>query len=57
MTAAEAIAVKILISHAEGRAPHVGSGACPDAIEGPDTRDPDCPVCAALVALGKRGKA
>ena len=57
MTVAEAIAVKTLISHAEGRAPHVGSGACPDAIEGPDTRDPDCPVCAALVALGKRGKA
>lgn len=41
--------VQTLIAYAEGRIKHVNEGECPDNIEGHDTRDPDCPVCRALM--------
>ena len=33
---------------AEGRIHHLNRGQCPDIVAGHDSRDPDCPVCAAL---------
>ncbi|WP_368647767.1 hypothetical protein ABRZ00_12975 [Castellaniella ginsengisoli] len=41
--------VQTLIAYAEGRIKHVNEGECPDNIEGHDARDPDCPVCRALM--------
>lgn len=40
--------VEVLIAYAEGRIQHLNRGSCPDSIEGHDSRDPECPVCAAL---------
>ena len=40
-----------LIAHAEGHLPHVGMGRCPDQLEGHESRDSDCQVCQALIAL------
>ena len=31
---------------------HVNNGLCPDTLEGPDVRDPDCPACQILLAMG-----
>ena len=39
-----------LRAHAEGRIHHVNAGLCPDMLTGPESRDPDCPVCNALRA-------
>lgn len=33
---------------AEGRIQHLNRGQCPDIVSGHDSRDPDCPVCAAI---------
>lgn len=43
--------VEVLASFARGEIEHVNAGLCPDGIEGPLTRDNECPVCQALVAL------
>jgi hypothetical protein len=34
---------------AAGRVEHRYMGGCPDALEGYEVRDPDCPACAVLV--------
>lgn len=39
-----------LIGAATGAIPHVYMGACPDALEGPDARDTECPACQAIMA-------
>ncbi|HHA2757964.1 TPA: hypothetical protein ACOEQX_001202 [Stenotrophomonas maltophilia] len=41
--------VRVLADHAAGRINHANNGLCPDEVEGHDTRDPDCPVCSALI--------
>ncbi len=38
----------VLHEYAEGRIQHLNRGQCPDIVSGHDSRDPDCPVCAAL---------
>lgn len=53
MTTVEAI--NALRRHATGELHHAFAGLCPDAVEGPDTRDPECTVCQALVALRPDG--
>lgn len=40
-----------LRDYAEGRIHHANAGSCPDSIEGPAVRDPECPVCQALEAV------
>lgn len=40
-----------LLDAATGKTPHVFNGLCPDSIEGPDVRDPDCPACQALLGV------
>jgi len=40
-----------LLDAATGKTPHVFNGLCPDSIEGPDVRDPDCPACQALMGV------
>lgn len=40
----------VLAAYAEGRISHVNRGLCPDEVAGHGSRDPDCPVCAALTA-------
>ena len=44
-------AIRTLQAHAEGRVMHAGMGMCPDVLEGHESRDSECPVCQALVAL------
>lgn len=39
-----------LRAYAEGRINHLNAGLCPDVLTGPESRDPDCPVCNALRA-------
>lgn len=41
-------AVSVLVDHARGVLQHLYEGACPDSVEGPDARDPECPVCRAI---------
>lgn len=41
-------AVTILMLHATGQVNHACNGLCPDVVEGPATRDPDCRVCNAI---------
>lgn len=48
-------ALDVLRRHATGQLDHAWGGACPSAADGPDTRDPDCEVCQALVALHADG--
>lgn len=43
--------IATLIAHAEGRVSHANNGLCPDQVEGHQTRDPECPVCQALLSL------
>lgn len=43
-----AAALRDLIAVAEDRMPHLYQGRCPDRVEGPESRDPDCPACRAL---------
>lgn len=40
----------VLAAYAEGRIHHLNRGLCPDEMAGHSSRDPDCPVCAALTA-------
>ena len=50
----EALAALVLVAFAEGRVQHLNRGLCPDEVEGPDTRDPDCPVCLAITSIAAR---
>ncbi|MBF4628914.1 TetR/AcrR family transcriptional regulator [Curtobacterium flaccumfaciens] len=38
-----------LLAVATGRQEHEYLGLCPDGVEGPDSRDPDCKACQVLV--------
>lgn len=40
--------VTALVKVGTGALPHLYLGLCPDATEGPDVRDEDCPACRAL---------
>lgn len=48
---AERSAVDELRQYAEGRVRHLNRGICPDEVAGHASRDPQCPVCRALVRL------
>lgn len=54
--AARLSAVDELRQYAEGRVRHLNRGICPDAIAGHASRDPECPVCRALVRLASEAK-
>lgn len=43
----------VLVDHARGVLPHRYEGACPDSVEGPDVRDPECPVCRAIDSVSR----
>lgn len=43
----------VLVDHARGVLPHRYEGACPDSVEGPDARDPECPVCRAIDSVSR----
>ncbi|HCW0208308.1 TPA: hypothetical protein OW314_006110 [Pseudomonas aeruginosa] len=42
-------ALDTLRKAASGEVKHLNNGLCPDAFEGHEARDPDCPVCRALL--------
>ncbi|HHM9413759.1 TPA: hypothetical protein ACRMRY_003877 [Pseudomonas aeruginosa] len=42
-------ALDTLRKAASGEVKHLNNGLCPDDIEGHEARDPDCPVCRALL--------
>ncbi|HCF7344767.1 TPA: hypothetical protein NIJ77_004475 [Pseudomonas aeruginosa] len=42
-------ALDTLRKAASGEVQHLNNGLCPDDIEGHEARDPDCPVCRALL--------
>ncbi|HHK3786362.1 TPA: hypothetical protein ACQTX0_006566 [Pseudomonas aeruginosa] len=42
-------ALDTLRRFATGNVKHLNNGLCPDAFEGHEARDPDCPVCRALL--------
>ena len=44
-------AIAVLVDHARGIVSHNYTGDCPDTVEGPDSRDPHCPVCKAIDAI------
>lgn len=46
-------ALDTLRKAALGEVQHLNNGLCPDAFEGHEARDPDCPVCRALIETGK----
>lgn len=46
-------ALETLRRSATGKVMHLNNGLCPDAFEGHEARDPDCPVCRALIETGK----
>lgn len=46
-------ALEVLHANARGTLTHTYAGSCPDGLEGPDVRDPDCPVCQALTILAQ----
>ncbi|HFN4543865.1 TPA: hypothetical protein ACGSPD_001803 [Pseudomonas aeruginosa] len=48
MTVSES-ALDTLRRFATGNVKHLNNGLCPDEIEGHEARDPDCPVCRALL--------
>ncbi|HBO2142207.1 hypothetical protein [Pseudomonas aeruginosa] len=52
MTVSES-ALDTLRRFATGNVKHLNNGLCPDDIEGHEARDPDCPVCRALIETGK----
>ncbi|HFL2728916.1 TPA: hypothetical protein ACGWTY_002858 [Pseudomonas aeruginosa] len=52
MTVSES-ALDTLRKAASGEVKHLNNGLCPDDIEGHEARDPDCPVCRALIETGK----
>ena len=37
-----------LFDVATGKTPHLYAGRCPDSVNGPESRDPDCPACQAI---------
>lgn len=39
-----------LFDVATGKIPHLYEGRCPDYVNGPESRDPDCPACQAIAA-------
>ena len=39
-----------LFDIATGKIPHLYAGRCPDSVNGPESRDPDCPACQAIAA-------
>ena len=39
-----------LFDVATGKTPHLYAGRCPDSVNGPESRDPDCPACQAISA-------
>ena len=39
-----------LLAVATGKIPHLYEGRCPDSVNGPESRDPDCPACQAIAA-------
>lgn len=39
-----------LFDVATGESPHLYEGRCPDYVNGPESRDPDCPACQAIAA-------
>lgn len=39
-----------LLDVATGKTPHLYAGRCPDSVNGPEPRDPDCPACQAIVS-------
>ena len=41
---------KRLLAVATGKIPHLYEGRCPDSVNGPESRDPDCPACQAIAA-------
>ena len=47
----ERSALAVLRAHAEARVHHVYNGLCPEEAGLHDSRDPECPVCAALVGI------
>lgn len=46
-------ALKVLVKHAMGTAPHANNGLCPDSVEGAQVRDSECKVCQALNVLAE----
>lgn len=42
-----------LLRVATGGIPHAYNGLCPEAVEGAEVRDPDCPACRVLMAADK----
>ncbi|EPN1347461.1 hypothetical protein ACTVD8_006004 [Pseudomonas aeruginosa] len=52
MTVSES-ALDTLRRFATGKVMHLNNGLCPDDIDGHEARDPDCPVCRALIETGK----
>lgn len=46
-------ALDTLRKAASGEVKHLNNGLCPDDIDGHEARDPDCPVCRALIETGK----
>ncbi|MBI8898408.1 hypothetical protein JE005_16825 [Pseudomonas aeruginosa] len=42
-------ALDTLRRSATGKVMHLNNGLCPDDLEGHEARDPDCPVCRALL--------
>ncbi|HID7911716.1 TPA: hypothetical protein ACXIEY_003352 [Pseudomonas aeruginosa] len=42
-------ALDTLRRSATGKVKHMNNGLCPDCLEGHEARDPDCPVCRALL--------
>ncbi len=51
--AVSASALDTLRRFATGEVKHLNNGHCPDDLEGRQTRDPDCPVCRALIDTEK----
>lgn len=43
--------IEKLVKIATGELKHVYNGQCPDAVEGPLVRDPDCPACQVLLGV------
>ena len=39
-----------LFDVATGKTPHLYAGRCPDSVNGPESRDTDCPACQAIAA-------
>lgn len=42
--------MRALIDVGSGKIAHENNGSCPDAVEGFDTRNDECPACRVLIA-------